>query len=112
MYDSESAKLGKACAKVLETRTYWLLAPSVGLVKIGKSHDPVARLLTLRTMNAAPVEPLLIHRIPEAELHDRFKSLRKHGEWFTIDSKMVSYLQSINEPDAADRLEQAIVLGG
>lgn len=108
---TEKEKLKESCDKVLVARTYWLLSQETGLVKIGKSRCPIARMRDLRTMNAATVEPLLVHRAEESELHARFSHLRKHGEWFTIHSDMVSYLRQVKENVAADRLEQVIDQG-
>ena len=88
----------------MSKKTYFLLAPSTGLVKIGCSNDPVGRMLDLRTMNAATVEPLVVLRTPEAELHERFAMCRHHGEWFRVCEKMIAYMETINEPYAADRL--------
>ena len=89
-------------------KTYWLLCPSLKRVKIGTSYRPLKRMASLRTMNAARVEPLLVHRVAEIELHQRFAIYRDHGEWFHVHHLMVSYLRSIDENIAADRLEQVI----
>jgi len=86
-------------------KTYFLLAPSEGLVKIGTSTDPMGRMKDLRTMNAAAVEPLVVLRISEIELHEKFKHLRHHGEWFRIDSGMIQCMNDMEEPVAADRLQ-------
>ena len=92
----------------LKQKSYFLLAPALGLVKIGCSINPTQRMCDLRTMNAAETEPLLVLRVPELELHERFKLSRHHGEWFRVTFKMVHYLRDISEDDAADRLYQVI----
>jgi hypothetical protein len=85
-----------------------LLAPCVGLVKIGCSADPLGRMLDLRTMNACEVEPLLVLRVPEATLHQKFAKLRHHGEWFTVHKDIVDYLEEILELHAAERMTLAL----
>ena len=89
----------------LKRKTYLLLAPALGLVKIGCSIDPCQRMCDLRTMNAAAVEPLLVLRTPELELHDRFKMDRRQGEWFAVSQGMIDWLVIIEEYEAADRLK-------
>ena len=95
--------MGKATQK-----TYFLLCPSEGLVKIGQSISPMRRLTQLRLMNAAPVEALTITLTPEQELHSRFAHLRHHGEWFSIAEEMVTYLYDRMETVAALRMSQVI----
>jgi hypothetical protein len=85
-------------------KTYFLLAPALGLVKIGCSDDPLARVEALRTMNAADVELLAVVDTPELELHQRFREYRKHGEWFTCDNAIAVWLQGQNETYAYTRL--------
>ena len=89
-------------------KTYFLLAPHLGLVKIGCSKDPLGRMADLRTMNAATVEPLCITRQPEAKIHAMFKRFRKHGEWFTISPSLVLYLLWLGETEAAERIESLL----
>ena len=89
-------------------KTYFLLAPSVSLVKIGKSRDPMGRMAELRTMNAVPVEILTVIKEKEAVLHKKFQYLRHHGEWFRVTPEIIHYLRSIDEEEAADRLELVI----
>ena len=90
-------------------KVYFLMAPSLGLVKIGCSDDPLGRVATLRTLNAAPLELLTVLRnVQESELHTRFKLDRQHGEWFRVTPGMVSFLIRQDEPEAADRLAQVL----
>ncbi len=85
-------------------KTYFLLAPQVKLVKIGKSRSPMRRMTMLRTMNAADVEILTVIDEDEGALHEMFKDLRHHGEWFRVDSRIAGYLGRIGEYEAAERL--------
>lgn len=84
--------------------TYFLLAPSEGLVKIGSSMNPMARLRRLRTLNAAPVEILCVLEVDEGELHKKFNALRHHGEWFRIDQLICDYLLTQGHPEASNRI--------
>jgi hypothetical protein len=59
---------------------YFLEAMGTGLVKIGTSYDPVARLSKLRTMSPVPL--VMIGFRPgddEFVLHEAFKKDRHHG---------------------------------
>ena len=89
----------------MHKKTYFLLAPQVGLVKIGSSEHPLARLTALRTMNAAETEPLVILHVLEHELHEKFAADRHHGEWFCITQAMIDYFDEIKEHHAACRLQ-------
>lgn len=89
-------------------KTYFLLAGEVKLVKIGCSVDPMARMLHLRTLNAANLEILVILDEQEPILHKMFQHLRHHGEWFRVDKEIVDYLRSENENEAANRLETVV----
>lgn len=62
-----------------------------GLFKIGKSNNPLKRERTLQSevpttylRFALPCEESM-----ESELHQRYSSFRKRGEWFEIDSSML-----------------------
>ena len=75
-------------------KTYFLLAPQLKLVKIGCSEHPLARMMSLRTMNAAETEPLFITETPEHELHEEFADYRDHGEWFKVSWVMYTYFKT------------------
>jgi len=85
----------------MSKKTYILLAPGTGLVKIGCSADPLARVQRLRTLNAARVELLTVMDIPEADLHKAFADTRDHGEWFKISRGMVLFFNELEECEAA-----------
>jgi len=91
-----------------KTKTYFLLAPGTGLVKIGKSVNPVARITQLRTLNAAPLEPVWMTDIPEADFHKRFAGQRHHGEWFVVTGLMVKYFSGIKQVGPACRLRREL----
>jgi hypothetical protein len=72
--------------------TYLIRAASAtGRIKIGQSIDVRKRLLTLQA--ASPVLLNVVATLPglqhEAELHRRFASQRRHGEWFDPSSELL-----------------------
>ena len=65
---------------------YFIRQGTTGLVKIGHSHDPDARLRELQTSNGESLVLLGSRpgtRADEAELHEVYADLRVRGEWFT-----------------------------
>lgn len=64
------------------------------MVKIGVSTNPTARLATLRTASAFPIDFAYIAATPgqgydiEAGAHEMLKSHRVNGEWFDIAPEM------------------------
>lgn len=93
---------------------YFLHAPAVNLVKIGRSIDPERRFAELRLLS--PVDLVVIGMIAgdapeEAKLHQRFAALHSHGEWFHattdlrdfISVETLSYLWNAAGPEARER---------
>lgn len=74
-------------------KVYFILDSASNAVKIGKANNINARLSDLQTGNPNPLK--VIHYIEceseeqsfllERKLHNRYKELRKVGEWFTYD---------------------------
>lgn len=68
---------------------------SKGAIKIGHSRNPQARLQDLQVGSSKPLE--LLHtmrggRGTEAILHDKFKHLNIHGEWFQAGPELLSFI--------------------
>lgn len=68
-----------------ESHVYFIESESAGLIKIGRSVDPVSRFNAIRTMS--PDKLVLLGSVPEtvcseSELHKKFAKHRRHGEWF------------------------------
>ena len=77
----------------LGTKTYIALNPLSGLLKIGKSIDPDARMANLQT--GAALKPELLAVIDddiERVLHKRFRALRVFGEWFRDDGTIAEFI--------------------
>lgn len=75
---------------------YFLNAPSVGRIKIGTAIYPEERILAIRLISPVPVE--LIGSIKggykeEKELHNKFSSLRRHGEWFESSNELTKFIE-------------------
>lgn len=67
-------------------------------VKIGTTDDIVARFKALSKMQAIPDSIVLLKTFPggktlERAIHDRFKLLRSHGEWFKLESPLKEWLE-------------------
>ena len=68
-----------------ESHVYFIESESAGLIKIGRSVNPVSRFNAIRTMS--PDKLVLLGSAPEtvcseSELHKKFAKHRRHGEWF------------------------------
>jgi DNA-binding XRE family transcriptional regulator len=75
----------------------YLIRAENGLVKIGATDKPRARLSTLSSGSPVPLE--LLHTIAtndmpwlEANLHRRFKEKRARGEWFRLTEEDLALL--------------------
>ncbi len=78
-----------------KTAFLYLMRHSNGLTKIGKSVNPRARE---KTLQAEDPRLRLIFKAKdcghlERELHDRFSSLRKRGEWFDLSEDQVRWIK-------------------
>lgn len=79
---------------------YFVMAPSLGFVKIGYSADINMRFADLSC--ASPVELQLTHTIPgtpalEREMHARFRLFRVRGEWFRVAGALEQLLTDAAE---------------
>jgi len=64
-------------------------------IKIGKSKDMagvIERKKTLQTGNPRKIHLVGITYTPEAELHEKFKSSRLNGEWFSLSAELLQFL--------------------
>jgi hypothetical protein len=72
-------------------------------VKIGHTMDVRSRLKTIQT--ACPGEIHLAGFVPgspevERDFHRQFRQYRTHGEWFTIQGTLATFLRDCTEPVA------------
>ena len=72
-------------------KTY-LMTDDTGLVKIGKSYNPLKRIKNLQTSNTT------IHLIAVSEqniedvLHHKFRVYRRQGEWFALSKQNIDHI--------------------
>lgn len=75
---------------------YFVQSVDGGLIKIGIASNVAARLSGMQT--GSPVKLRVIGVIPdarstvEAELHERFATARRHGEWFEPTPELLAYI--------------------
>ena len=73
---------------------YFALAPN-GLMKIGYSQDPVARVKALQSGHKRPLQLLKTvygARTEEAAFHRQFKEYRIWGEWFHLTGRLLKFI--------------------
>lgn len=88
--------LGGCYREQHDSYVYFIEAPDLNRIKIGKAVDPEKRLATLQV--GSPVQLKLIAKIPggcslERELHDAFSDARLDGEWFTFTKDIQDYIK-------------------
>lgn len=69
-----------------------------GLIKIGVTTDVDKRIRSLENSSPVLLEFLGCYpgtRSDERALHDRFKHLRRHGEWFDDCAELIAYIESV-----------------
>lgn len=79
--------------KQRDYRTY-LMSDASGLVKIGRSIDPYARLDNIRTGNPTAHLLAVLDIDIEKELHAQYASFKQNGEWFALSSKQLAEIIS------------------
>lgn len=82
----------------------YILGSELGIYKIGRTKNVELRM---KQLEGIPFKTELIHTIPceddtkfEAELHERYKSKRKTGEWFELSKKDIEELKNIKYVEA------------
>lgn len=98
-------------------QTYFILARTLGRVKIGKAFDPEKRLSDLQTGSPEELELLLAlpERPPfeESQLHYRFKNYRVIGEWFEYrDDLKIFITNKIADPTPTEFDDRAVKPSG
>ncbi len=79
-------------------------------VKIGWSRDIAKRMRQLQGASSTRLSLLGClegTRETEADLHQRFKRLRRHGEWFAADEKMLAAIRWFCDESAQAALREA-----
>lgn len=81
------------------THVYLMIDTSTGLIKIGRSIDPMQREKTLlsdkSSISLIFVSPLC-HRKIEKVFHKKFAEKRQRGEWFRLDAHEVQQIKTFD----------------
>ena len=73
--------------------TYFIQGAKTGMIKIGRSKDPIGRLSDLQS--GASEDLILLGYLNtdvERHLHRVFADLRSHGEWFYPEPKLIEFI--------------------
>lgn len=91
---------------------YFILNPSLGIIKIGIAGDVEARRLQLECGVGVPLQVLRV--VPgggdyEKDLHDAFGPSRLLGEWFAPTVELMAVIDGVESvPDCVQRKRRAI----
>ncbi len=83
-------------------------------IKIGKSISPLRRLKELQTANGRALELIGIipsSKVNENVLHSVFGDSHVRGEWFEIDSSILSFIDYHKEEDLEKNFTDNILAG-
>ena len=76
---------------------YLIEAPSLQLVKIGHSDDPVRRLTTIKASALCSLDLIAFWPAPRAEereLQKRFRPHHQFNEWFRLQGALAEFVES------------------
>lgn len=79
-YLSSTKERVKSC----DQKTYIAIDDRTGFYKIGKSHDPGSRIISLSNGNPYLRMIMEIDRNVETELHQKYECKNVEGEWFNL----------------------------
>ncbi len=80
-------------------KVYFIQAKGSGLIKIGMSLNVSSRLKALQQASPEKLRILKIiegGRKKEFELHEKFKNIKSHSEWFQPEEELLEYIGEIN----------------
>jgi len=83
-----------------QNKIYFIQAEAGGLIKIGITHNLKVRFNNLK--NSCPIPLKILATIDgsadkEIELHERFATHRKHGEWFEPCPEILQLIEQIKQ---------------
>lgn len=79
-------------------KVYFVVAPSIGRVKIGLSNNPANRFAEIKACSPVAVELLVSvdgGQELENDLHHHFAAQRVHGEWFVFSSEIATLVAAL-----------------
>lgn len=75
--------------------TYFIQGQAGGNIKIGRAHDAQKRLKDLQIGSPDKLVLLLVlDGDRESDLHGKFKSDRRHGEWFDPSNEIAAFIEN------------------
>lgn len=82
-------------------------------VKIGKAKDVVARMRSHRTANPHGVKILAVCEVAdmasaERNIHRRFATLRRNGEWFLLTPRLWNYIRCLKNPHTTREVQKKL----
>lgn len=78
---------------------YFIRGRTTGLIKIGSSHDPVARCRDLSRQGSEVLELLAVGG-KERDFHKKHAKFRVHGEWFRASDEILKEIRDLGfNPD-------------
>lgn len=86
-------------SKLLST-IYFIAAPDVGMVKIGKTNNLEQRFATLQNGCPVRLEVALTVQYTDAlehRIHRHLSEHRSHGEWFCAEKPVVEFMRNIRD---------------
>lgn len=103
----ERAAITKASLRT--TWIYFIASVDYGSVKIGRAKNPANALTRLSAHSPVPLQiAAAIRFLPVCEtwLHEQFKDLRLHGEWFKASPDLVDMMRAAKSGGARAVLEK------
>ena len=79
---------------------YFIQGQVTRLVKIGHTKDPKSRLASIRTNSPDKVKLIKLIKAEKGDeqiIHNRFASVRSHGEWFYPSRKLMEYIDGLKK---------------
>lgn len=95
----------KECDIIKIQQGYVYVIESNFLYKIGKAKNLETRIKQLKTGSPNIVNLIYAKKFnndynkTELYLHNKFKKLRKHGEWFELSQKDLEYIKNVTEEE-------------
>jgi len=77
---------------------YFMEAPDIQRIKIGTNHHIKRRIISIKASSPVPVTLIKAiegGRTKEKDIHQRFKHLRQHGEWFIRTPELMQAISEI-----------------
>ena len=88
--------------------TYFILAPVLNKVKIGKAHKVSERLDHLQTGSPELLQLLRVVPFDEREMHELFKRFRVHREWFEYTGELKAFVEGRLTADQVREVGRAL----